>query len=120
MKAAILTLPARTSTEEICKNIAQVIDQFEGRVFVEKVNQPSEDYCAVISTKWINKNESEVLYQALEVIRLYERERDFMSEDGTSKLDIVLEDMRTEIRRCRIRKLPKLTQLMTELIEQYS
>lgn len=121
MRAQILTLFSECSTEEICKHIAIAMEDFNDECFIKVVNKETSIlYCAVITNKKINDKEAEIIYKALEIVRLYERERDFLEQDAQESIDVIYDEIQFYIERKKIHKLPKVTTLMEELIETYA
>lgn len=120
MRAQILTLHTECSTEEICKYIATAMEEFNDECFMKVVRkETSIFYCATITNKKINDKEAEILYRAMDVLRLYEREMDFLDDATTESLETIYEEIQHYIRCKKIHKLPKVTILMEELVDTY-
>lgn len=120
MRAQILTLHADCSTEETCRYIAQAMEEFNDECFMKVVRKETSIlYCATITNKKINDKEAEFVYRAMEVIRLYEREVDFLDEETKDHLEVIYDEIKHYIRCKKIHKLPKVTILMEELIDTY-
>lgn len=120
MRAQILTLHADCSTEEICRHIAKAMEEFNDECFMKVVRKETSIlYCATITNKKINEKEAEIVYRAMEVIRLYEREVDFLDEETKSNLEVIYDEIKHYIRCKKIHRLPKATILMEELIDTF-
>jgi len=120
MKAKILTLTAGSSAEEICKNIAQVVDTFEGKYYIERINCPYEDYCTLFTNKKIDYKEAVIIYNALDLVRQYEFDRDYIiNKEKVERLDVVLNDIRMCIEKNIFYKLTKKIELMKELLYEH-
>lgn len=120
MKAQILTLNTGCTTEEICKQIAIAMKAFNDECFINVVREESSIfYCATLTNSKVNCREAEIIYRALEITRLFEREQDFLGEDNVDRIEPIYEEIKQHIRTKRIYKLPKVTLLMEDLMDTY-
>lgn len=76
-------------------------------------------YCAVLTNQKVSREEANVLYKALDLIRLYERERPFLQDDAIDHIDSTYESIKKQISFGKIRRLPKLTDWMEDLLDTY-
>jgi hypothetical protein len=120
VRAQILTLNADCSTEEICKHIAHAMEEFNDECFITVVKkETSIFYCATITNKKVNAIDAEIIYRAMDISRLYERELDFLEEESKEHLEVIYEEIQRYVAFKKIYKLPKVTLLMEELIDTY-
>lgn len=120
MKAEILTLNQELTTQELCQQIENAMRDFRDECFMQVVKKESSIlYCATLTNKKINLKEAETVYIALDLIRLYERDRDFLNETVINIIDPVIDDIQFIIESKRIHKLQKQVSLLEELIDTY-
>lgn len=120
MKAQILTLYSDCTTVDVCKNLAHTMEELKGRCYIQVVNkETSIMYCAVIANQKISPLEASIIYHALDMARLYEREKPFLDESVIDTIESTYEDIHRQLAYNKINRLPKLSLWMEELLDTY-
>lgn len=121
MKANILTLPSDVNAFDLCHTIETEMKAFpHKRCFITLVRESTSIlYCATLTSVAVSKSEAETLYDVLEHVRTYEAEKEFLDFETNLFFEETIEEIHSLIANNCLRKLPKQTELLVDLLDTY-
>lgn len=123
MFATILSVPETASTETLCHEIAESRKAFPAKKCISFVVDPRNKtlygYNLIFVNHKISEMEAVNLYKALTLLEGYKRDKEYLSPESATILDIVAEDIENIIRKEKLYKLPKVILLFEDLIRTY-